>query len=275
MKLKPIDVIENISPQEFKTKYYSQAKPVLIKKLSHAWPAYEKWNWDFIKSKVGHVKVGVYDNVKSNAYTPINKSDGEMLFGDYIDLVRKGPVGLRIFLFNIFEHAPEMINDFTYPDHLMNGFLRKYPMLFTGGAGSITHMHYDIDLSHILHTQFNGRKRILLIDPLQSAMLYQMPFTVLSLINFEKYYEGLDEDKYPALKYLEGYDFVMEHGDTLFMPGGYWHHMEYIDSGFAMSLRAMDNSVLKKMRGVYNLFGMRNIDTMVKKNIHEVWARFK
>jgi hypothetical protein len=27
-------------------------------------------------------------------------------------------------------------------------------MLFVDGQGSITHMHFDIDMSHILHTQF-------------------------------------------------------------------------------------------------------------------------
>ncbi len=31
-------------------------------------------------------------------------------------------------------------------------------MLFVGGGGSVAHMHYDIDLSHIFHTQFIGRK---------------------------------------------------------------------------------------------------------------------
>ncbi len=50
------------------------------------------------------------------------------------------------------------------------------------------------------------------------------------------------------------------------MPAGYWHHMEYLDSGFAMSLRAMQSSVKGKLNGVWNLFGMRNIDTIMKKN---------
>ena len=29
----------------------------------------------------------------------------------------------------------------------MTGFVKRYPMLFVGGQGSITHMHFDIDLS--------------------------------------------------------------------------------------------------------------------------------
>ena len=41
----------------------------------------------------------------------------------------------------------------------------------------------------------------------------------------------------------------LDHGDTLFMPAGYWHHMEYLDSGFAMSLRALQPSLLGKLKG--------------------------
>ncbi len=52
-----------------------------------------------------------------------------------------------------------------------------------------------------------------------------------------------DYEKFPALKLAEGFDFILEPGDTLFMPAGYWHHMEYLDSGFAMSLRAMHPSL--------------------------------
>jgi hypothetical protein len=63
------------------------------------------------------------------------------------------------FYFNIFDHAPQLINDFTWPEHLMKRFVKKYPMLFTGGATSVTHMHFDIDLSHILHTQFCRQKK--------------------------------------------------------------------------------------------------------------------
>ena len=36
-------------------------------------------------------------------------------------------------------------------------------MLFVGGSTSITHMHFDMDMSHILHTQFMGRKKVLML----------------------------------------------------------------------------------------------------------------
>jgi hypothetical protein len=51
--------------------------------------------------------------------------------------------------------------------------------------------------------------------------------------------------------------------------------MEYLDSGFAMSLRAMQSSFTGKLNGVWNLFGMRTIDTVLKKTIPKPWYNWK
>src|SRR5689334_6896588 len=137
MLLQDIPVFERIDPQVFKDEFYDPQKPVVLKNLAKEWPAYKKWNWDYFKQLVGSQKVGLYNNIKSDAYTPINTADDYKTFGEYIDMISKGPAGWRIFLFNIFDHAPELVRDFTWPEHLMKGFVKKYPMLFVGGATSI------------------------------------------------------------------------------------------------------------------------------------------
>ncbi len=275
MQLQAIDTVENISAADFKNNYYKPMKPLIIKGLSKQWPAYSKWNWDYFIDTVGGKEVGVYNNVKSDAYTPINTADAYMKFGDYLKKVKAGPLDLRIFLFNIFQHAPQITKDFTWPDELMNGFVKKYPMLFVGGAGSVTHIHFDIDMSHILHTQFIGRKRVLLFPHEEQYKLYRKPWEVLSLANFANYKQDFDYENFPAVKLAKGYEVILEHGDTLFMPAGYWHHMEYLDSGFAMSLRAMQSSFGGKLTGLWKLFGMRNIDTLMKKTLPKWWYNRK
>ena len=278
MQLRPLPVVDTISPEEFKHEFYDKNFPVIIRDLSHQWPAYKKWNWNYFKELVGDKQVPLYNNVKSDAYTPINKADDYKTFGEYIDMISQGPAGWRIFLFNIFDHAPQLINDFTWPEHMMKGFVKKYPMLFTGGATSITHMHFDIDLSNILHTQFAGRKRVLLFPFEEQYKLYRKPFEVLSLADFSNYYMqngSPDYEKYPALKLAHGLEAVLDHGDTLFMPAGWWHHMEYLDSGFAMSLRALQPSLAGKMKGAWNIIGMRSIDTVMKKAAPIWWYERK
>jgi Cupin-like domain len=278
MQLQTVDKVEEISPEDFKNKYYLLKKPLIITGLAKQWPAYNTWNWEYLKKVVGNVKVGIYNNVKSDAYTPINTADDYKTFSEYIDMIKDGPAGWRIFLFNIFEHAPEITKDFAWPEHLMKGFVKKYPMLFTGGKTSITHMHFDIDLSHILHTQFLGKKRVLLFPHEEQYKLYRKPFEVLSLADFSNYYKmngTPDYTDFPALKFASGYDIILEHGDTLFMPAGYWHHMEYLESGFAMSLRAMQDTTTGKLKGVWNLFGMRSLDTLMKKSFPKTWYDYK
>jgi hypothetical protein len=274
MQLKPVVTVDSIEPEVFKKEFYTPGIPVVIKNLSKNWPAYTKWNWDYFKQLVGDKKVPLYNNIKSDAYTPINSADDYKTFGEYIDMIRKGPAGWRIFLFNIFDHAPQLTQDFMWPEELMKGFVKKYPMLFVGGETSITHMHFDIDMSHILHTQFAGKKRILLFPHQEQYKLYRKPFEVLSLADFSNYHHHNgtpDYKQFPALKLANGYDLTLNHGDTLFMPAGFWHHMEYIESGFAMSLRALQPSLGGKLDGVWKLFGMRTIDTVMKKTVPHWW----
>ena len=278
MQLTTVPTVGHIDADVFQHEFYRPQKPVVIKDLAKNWPAYTRWNWDYFKQLVGDKKVGIYNNIKSDAYTPVNAADDYKTFGEYIDMISRGPAGWRIFLFNIFDHAPQLVQDFSWPEHLMKGFVKKFPMLFVGGATSITHMHFDIDLSHILHTQFAGRKKVLLFPFEEQHKLYRKPFEVLSLADFSNYDSDnskLDYERFPALKYAKGYEVILEHGDTLFMPAGYWHHMEYLDSGFAMSLRALQPGITGKLKGAWNLIGMRNIDTLMKRTAPKWWYESK
>lgn len=277
MIIQHIDRVEEITPEEFKKQYYTPRKPVIIsaKGLSAMWPAYQKWTWDYFKSIVGDKTVGVYNNERAGAKTLVNGADDYITFGEYLDMVQAGPVALRIFLFNIFQHAPQLVNDFAWPDIYAKGLLKKYPMLFVGGAGSVAHMHYDIDMSHIFHTQFIGRKRVLLLENKQSPFIYRMPFTVESAANFVNWSEHLDTEQFPALEHAKAYTSILEHGDTMFMPAGYWHHMEYMDGGFAMSLRALDPSLSGKLNGLYHIVGLRSMNNMMIKMAPEWWYHYK
>jgi hypothetical protein len=116
MQLNSIPVFENIDPYVFKDQFYNPQKPVVIKSLAKQWPAYTKWNWNYFKQLVGDKRVAIYNNTKSDAYTPINTADDYKTFGEYIDMICKGPAGWRIFLFNIFDHAPQLTQDFIWPN---------------------------------------------------------------------------------------------------------------------------------------------------------------
>ena len=58
----------------------------------------------------------------------------------------------------------------------MKGFV-KIPHAVCGRAGFYHHMHFDIDMSHILHTQFAGRKGCF-ISFEEQYKLYRKPWEV-------------------------------------------------------------------------------------------------
>ena len=89
MRLKPVATFDTIEPEVFKRDFYNPGVPVVIKKLSHEWPAYTKWNWEYFRQLVGNKKVPLYHNIKSDAYTPINTADDYKTFGEYIDMIIK------------------------------------------------------------------------------------------------------------------------------------------------------------------------------------------
>ena len=200
---------------------------------------------------MGDKVVPLYDSSKANPSKPINAPAAEMKFGDYIDLIQKESTDLRIFLFDPIKYAPELLGDYRSPNDLMGGFLDKYPNMFFGGKGSVTFLHYDIDLAHIFHTHFHGRKHVILFDQKWSERLYCIPLATYALEDYD--IENPDFSKFPALDGIEGQEAILEHGDTLFMPTGFWHCMKYLDGSFSISLRAWDKSWAIKAKSLYNL----------------------
>lgn len=273
LHLKPIDVVDDISAQDFREKYLKPRKPVVIKNMARKWPAYQKWTLDYMKEVVGDVEVPLYDSSKADPSAPINASAAKMKFGDYIDLIRETPTDLRIFLFDPIKFAPDLLKDYIAPKDLMGGFLDQYPNMFFGGKGSETFLHFDIDMAHIFHTHFNGRKHILLFDYKWKRRLYQIPYATYSLEDYN--IANPDFEKFPALDGIEGIECFLEHGDTLFMPTGWWHWMKYLDGSFSISLRAWDKSWAVKAHSLYNLAVQRNFDSFMKKRFKKRYMDWK
>jgi hypothetical protein len=196
-----------------------------------------------------------------------------MKFTDYVDLIQREPTDLRIFFFDPIKHAKKLLADYISPKDLMGGFLDKYPSMFFGGKGSVTFLHYDIDMAHIFHTHFNGRKHILLFDYKWKERLYKIPYATYALEDYD--IENPDFTKFPALDGVEGIECFLEHGDTLFMPTGWWHWMKYLDGSFSISLRAWDKSWAVKAHSLWNLTVQRKFDDVMKKNFKKKYMDWK
>ncbi|WP_164113011.1 MULTISPECIES: cupin-like domain-containing protein [Sphingobacterium] len=272
MILSEVDTVQDISKEEFLTKYFQPQRPVLIKGFAQKWKDFDKWNLNYIYDKVGEQEVGLYDNKPADPNKATDEPVTHMRFKDYITLIKNQPSDLRIFFYIITDHLPELLKNFTYPD-LGFKYFKRIPTLFFGGSEARVLMHYDVDLGDLLHFQFEGKKRVLLFAPDQSPFLYKVPLSVHTVYNID--FENPDFEKFPALKYAQGHEIFMEHGDALFMPSGYWHFNRYLEAGFSITLRSFPSSARRLFKMLNEVFIIRYTDKLMRKILKEKWVERK
>ena len=267
----PIPVVDgsSITREEFQAKYYIPQKPVVLRGLWKQYPAYTKWTMDYFRKTMGDIEVGLYGNRKEDLSKTLQVPNAVMRFDKYLDLIEHEPTDLRLFLFPVFKHRPEMLKDFGYPD-IVSRYI-KMPFMFFGPAKSVVRMHQDIDMSNVFLTQFHGLKRVVLFPPNQSDLLYRLPFNVHTIVDIDH----PDYSEFPGLNYAKGMSTMLEHGDTLFMPSGWWHHIEYVTGGFGLALRTMANSIPILSKGIWHLSALRITDNIARKLNDKKWFEHK
>ncbi len=267
-----VERVETISPTDFYNLYVKPQKPVVVERLTADWPAYEKWHFEYIKQVAGDTMVPLYNNDPVDYTKKVNEPDATMSMREYIDLLLSGQTTLRIFLYSLMKHAPVLQNDFKFPD-LKLKLIKSLPFLFFGGKGVNVFMHYDIDLSNILHFHFAGEKRCVIIPPDQTPLMYKIPYSNICHESID--IDDPDFNQWPALRHVQPYVADLQHGEMLYMPEGYWHYMKYITPGFSMSLRAFPIHVSNIARGVFNLFVVRHYDNWMRKRKGAAWIEEK
>ena len=268
LNLRHIERVKSISKPDFIQNYVKPQVPVVIENLVDDWPAVSKWNFDYIKQKVGDKVVPLYDDRPVDYKDGFNEPHATMKMSEYIALLQKEPTKYRIFLYNVLKEVPELQEDFDFPDIGLR-LMKSLPMLFFGGEGSHTFMHYDIDLANILHFHFQGKKECILYPNGEKKHLYKVPHSLITHESID--FSNPDFDRWPALKNASGYKTELEHGNVLYMPEGYWHYMRYITPGFSMSMRAIARNPKNLSRAIYNIFVMRNIDNLMRRVRGQKW----
>ena len=267
-----IDVVKNIAKEEFKKIYLIPQKPVVLKGIADNTSAGKKWCINYFKETMGNTIVDVFDNNNSkNAASAYTKPDLKMKFGEFLDrIAKKENNNLRMFLFNLFKLNPQLKKEFPCPN-LMKGLLKNLSFMFFGGHGTTVRIHYDLDMTNVMHTHFGGKKRVVLIAPKYSKLLYQLPLNTYSLINID----APDYEKFPALKLIKGHEIILEHGDSLFMPVAYWHYMTYLEAGFSVSYRKITINLKNIFTAFLNIALYIPIDKLINKLFKDKWLNYK
>jgi len=269
LQIDQIDALE-LSRDKFRNHYLTKSKPLIIKNFANLFPAGKLWTFEYLNKIMGNHKVGIIDSSKSRntAYTGY---DLIMSFSEYSSIIQRDEeTPFRIFLLNMFKEFPELRKEFPTPD-LVKGVLGNLGLAFFGGKNSKVRFHFDIDCSSVLMTQIIGRKRVILISPFYDKLIYKVPLTSFSLIDPDQ----PDYEKFSALRYVEGYDFIVQPGDAVFMPSRYWHFNTYLEGGMAVSYRIMANNPADIYNGLMNTTIRLVFDKFMNSTIGDSWMQKK
>ncbi len=267
--LKPVERIKTIEKDVFVKNYKKPCQPVVMEELTADWPARSKWSVDYMKQTVGDHVVPLYDSERSYGKEHQHAASAHMRLDEYMDLLMAGENNLRMFFYDLMAHAPELTDDFRWPDIGLTLF-KKLPVLFVGGAGAKVQMHIDIDLADILLSHFGGRKRVVMFPPEQTPYMYRVPFSFSSLGDID--YDKPDFERFPALKKLSGQVAELNHGDVLYIPSGWWHYIVYEELGFSMAMRAFPMKPAPAAKMLNNLLVVRNTDALMRKLRGRNWV---
>lgn len=272
LDLTHIPRVKTLTKETFLKHYFRPQRPVVIERFIEDWPAFHKWNLEYIKKVAGNKEVPLYDDRPVKHDEGFNEPHACMKMSAYIDLLKNTSTKYRIFLWNILREVPELQGDFKFPDFGIR-LMKRLPMLFFGGGNSHTFMHYDIDLANIFHFHFEGKKQCILFSQKETKHLYKIPHSLITREDID--FSNPDLKKWPALKNAKGHIAHLGHGNVLYIPEGYWHHMKYLTPGFSMSLRAMPRKPKNFAKAVYNILFMRHYDNFMRRRKGQDWIDWK
>jgi ribosomal protein L16 Arg81 hydroxylase len=224
------------SPEEFRDAYYSQNLPVVLTGMMEHWAALSAWSPDYFVSNFGEAEVEVMSGREANENyeIEIHKHRTAVTFGDYVRAVfSKGPTNDYYLVANNDLFSKKAFRPLLGDIEMFPGFLdpsiREGRVFFwMGPAGTVTPLHHD--QNNIFLAQVIGRKRVKLVSPEQTHLLYNH-VGVFSEVDLK----NPDFEKHPLFQKATVLELVLQPGEVLFIPVGWWHFVESLDPAVSVS----------------------------------------
>ncbi|MDC0678745.1 cupin-like domain-containing protein [Sorangium atrum] len=224
-----------VSGEELRDVYVAGNIPVILTDVVTRWPAFGRWTPAYLSERFGDVVVDVTTGRQSDP-------DYDMHAARHTE-----STPLRDFVARIVGAAREETNDFYMVANnrvlertrlgallddvvLPDGYcavqrLLGASALWLGPAGTVTPLHYDT--SNILFGQVYGRKRYRMIAPFETSLFD----------GARAMYADRDPEQGSMAPVLVK-DVVLEPGEALFIPVGWWHHVRALDASISLGINS-------------------------------------
>ena len=227
---------EKLSGDEFLDQYYRLNRPVIITGMLDHFPARTRWNLDYFEQHFSERKVEVQFGRDADAKYELNSiaHKRQVNFGEYVRMVRDSGRSNDFYMTanndSLNRDAlKELWDDVaTLPEYLTDDPERKGFFWF-GPAGTVTPFHHD--LTNNFMAQIMGRKRIRLISPSELPRVYNFRHCFTDVDG-----RDIDLQRFPAMAGVQVLDCVLEPGEILFLPVGWWHFVEALDISVTLAM---------------------------------------
>jgi Cupin-like domain len=228
-----IPQIDRIDPAHFFGRYYAQNRPAKLTGLVDAWPALKNWSFDYFADLLGPVDIGVqWDRDADTDYeAQCSLHKAVMPAAEILARIKTGASNDFYVTANNNDVNWSALAPLWRDVGVIPGILEKQAprdgYVWMGPQGTVTPWHHD--LSNNLLMQFVGRKRVRLIAAHDT---YRMRNTrhCFSDWSAEDLLPGSgDLSRPPVLECIIG------PGEAVFIPVGWWHHVEALDATIGMS----------------------------------------
>ncbi len=230
-----IDRRTGVSQKEFLDRYYAQNQPVLMTDSCDRWPALSLWNPAYLVEKLGSTEVEVMAGRESDPDYEVNSDEHRFMmpFDEYVAKIESARGNDTYLTANnkllATEAALPLWDDFSLDErYLAPDPSRTRAHLWFGPAGTVTPLHHDS--VNVLFNQVDGWKHIILVPSLAIHRVYNT-IAVYSAVDPLK----PDLDQYPMFADAQQYHFDVGPGQTLFIPTGWWHHVEATEASISIS----------------------------------------
>lgn len=221
---------------EFLQKYVIGSRPVVLTDVAHDWPALQRWSPQDLSERFGHLQVQVQAERSADPNYEVNKLNHQrsVRLSDFVAQVLAGGATNDYYLtanneaLRRPEFAPLLQDIGSLPEFCDRSQLAERSSFWFGPAGTVTPLHHDTLM--LCHTQVVGRKRWRFISPLQTPLLYNH-FEVYSPVDIDY----LDLERYPLFRQATVLEVVVEPGETVFLPLGWWHQVTSLDVSLSFS----------------------------------------
>lgn len=232
----PRENATKLSQTAFDERFFLPKKPVVLEGGANHWKAVQCWGPEYFLKIIPEKQIGIFLFERKNDQWQRALLEG-IPMKQAIEWMQENQNPDRKYYIlkdGISKNYPELSNDFSFPAWAPSA-KTHFANLWFGESGNTTPLHYDTVENFLV--QIYGRKQVRLFSPQDTPYLYPHHAQTGGRLNFSRI-RDLDaplDKTFPLFAHAEQHLAILEPGDMLYLPPGWWHEVRTLDLGISLN----------------------------------------